>query len=64
MSPTTPQQSDYVPRRYHEQQVTALTIRSLTAENNLVALLDFIDSAIVERHHGDWLAAVKELLHD
>lgn len=54
--------SDYVPRQYHDQQVTALTDRCVAAENALADLLIMIDPDCLVRHHYDWLAAVKELL--
>lgn len=52
---------DYIPRRYHDQQVTALTDRCVLAENALADLLIMIDPDLLPRHHFDWLAAVREL---
>ena len=57
-----PTQADYIPRRYHEQQVVALTERSIAAEHNLNMLLDFIDPDILKRNGFDWLRAVQELI--
>ncbi len=54
--------SDFIPRRYHDQQVGALTERAITAEKALKDLLGFIDPDILERHGFDWLAAVGELM--
>ncbi len=54
--------SDYVPRQYYDRQITALTARSIQAEEALVSLLQFIDPDILTRHHGDYLSAVKELV--
>lgn len=54
--------SDYIPRRYHEQQVTALEGRCVAVEGALTDLLHFIDPDILERNAFDWKAAVQELL--
>lgn len=54
--------SDYVPKRYHDQQVTALTDRCVLAEAAIVDLLCLIDEDILKRNHFDWLAAVRELM--
>jgi hypothetical protein len=54
--------SDYVPRRYHDQQVTALTDRCAAAESAIRALVLLIDGDLMLRHAYDWQAAVKELL--
>lgn len=62
MSPANPAQADYIPRRYHEQQITALTDRSIQAEEMLANLLRFIDPDIMERNGFDWLRAVQELI--
>jgi hypothetical protein len=53
--------SDYVPREYYDRNVLALTDRCVAAENALVDLLTMIDAGLLQRHAGDWLAAVKEL---
>ena len=57
-----PPKSDFVPRRYHYQQIVALAIRCDAAESALVDLLMFIDEDILERHGHDYLAAVQELV--
>lgn len=57
-----PQQADYIPRRYHEQQVDALTDRCVATETALIQLLDFIDDDILDRNGCDWLRAVQELM--
>ena len=54
--------SDYIPCRYHDQQVVALTTRAVMAEELLVGLLDYIDPSIRERNGWDWAAAVAELI--
>lgn len=56
--------SDYIPRKYHESTVTALTDRCVAAESAIVDLLMMIDEDILTRHGHDWLAAVKELIGD
>jgi hypothetical protein len=54
--------SDFVPREYHDRQVTALTDRCVAAENALADLLIMLDPEVLVRHGYDWAAAVKELL--
>jgi hypothetical protein len=54
--------SDYIPKQYHDQQVTALTIRCTMAENAIVDLLMLIDEDILKRNGHDWLLAVHELI--
>lgn len=57
-----PPPSDFIPRQYYQQQVTALEGRCVAAETALKDLLRFIDPDILERNAFDWLAAVQELL--
>lgn len=52
----------WIPRQYHDQQVTVLTDRCAAAESAIVDLLMLIDEDVLKRHHYDRLAAVKELL--
>lgn len=57
-----PPPSDFIPRQYYQQQVTALEGRCVAAEGALVDLLHFIDPDILERNAFDWKAAVRELV--
>lgn len=54
--------SGFVPRKYHDMQVEALTIRVIAAEAAIDALLNFIDPDLLPRHGQDYLPAVQELL--
>lgn len=53
---------DYIPRRYHDQQVTALTDRCVAAETAIIDLLNVIAPEVFKSNHYDWLLAVRELL--
>jgi hypothetical protein len=54
--------ADWIPKQYHDQQITALTDRCVLAEAAVVDLLNLIDEDVLKRHLYDWLAAVKELV--
>jgi hypothetical protein len=45
----------------HQKHVQVLTDRCAQAEECLKALLRVVDPEILERHLGDYVAAVKEL---
>lgn len=53
--------TDFIPRQYHDQQVTALTERCIAAESAIVDLLMLIDEDVLTRNGHDWLLAVQEL---
>jgi hypothetical protein len=46
----------------HQKHVAVLTDRCAQAEGCLTTLLNSIDPELLERHHFDWVAAVKELV--
>jgi hypothetical protein len=50
-----------IPRHLHDAAISSLQDRCSQAEQMLVALLNSIDPELLERHHFDYVAAVKEL---